>query len=167
MEPELTQRTQSVAGDYAGDEERPLGSFVMLMGAYAAMVVGLSGAVWRSGRRLSEHTGWPDLLLLSIATHKIARLLAKDPVTSPFRAPFARFTGTSGEAEVAEEVRGSGPRKAVGELVTCPFCVGQWVATILAFGLVLAPGPTRLVAGVFTALTGADFLHLAYTKLQS
>jgi hypothetical protein len=31
---------------------------------------------------------------------------------------------------------------------------------------VFAPRATRLVAGVFTALTGADFLHLAYAKAQ-
>jgi hypothetical protein len=27
----------------------------------------------------------------------------------------------------------------MGELLTCPFCLGQWVATGLIFGLVLAP----------------------------
>jgi hypothetical protein len=31
---------------------------------------------------------------------------------------------------------------------------------------VFAPRLTRLVAGSFTALTGADFLHLAYTAAQ-
>ena len=86
--------------------------------------------------------------------------------TSPLRAPFTRFAGTSGEAELAEEVRGSGPRKAIGELVTCPFCLGLWVTTAIAFGLVLAPRPTRLVASILTALTGADFLQFAYDKVQ-
>ena len=167
MELDLTQRIESEAAAYAGGEDRPLGSFVLIMGAYVAVVAGLSGTVWRSGRRLPDRLNWPDLLLLATATHKIARLLAKDPVTSPVRTPFARFSGTSGEAEVAEEVRGRGPRKALGELVTCPYCVGQWVVTGLAFGLVLAPSPTRFVAGMFTALTGADFLQLAFAKLQT
>lgn len=152
---------------YAGDAERPLGSFLAIMGGYGALVVALSGVVRATGRELPERFSAADLALVTVATHKIARLGAKDPVTSPLRAPFTRFAGTSGEAELAEEVRGSGPRKALGELVTCPFCLGQWVATGLAFGLVLAPRPARLVASVFTALTGADVLQLLYAKTQS
>src|SRR6266568_6180594 len=50
------------------------------------------------------------------------RLITKDPVTSPLRAPFTVFEGQEGQAELKEEVRGHGARKAVGELVTCPFC---------------------------------------------
>ena len=49
-------------------------------------------------------------------------------MTSPLRAPFTRFEGASGHAEVAEEVREHGGVKhAVGELLTCPFCLAQWV----------------------------------------
>lgn len=152
---------------YTQGEERPLGSFAALMGAYGAAVAALSAAVRLSGRPLPERLSGSDLALVTVATHKLARLVAKDPVTSPLRAPFTTFAGTSGEAELAEEVRGTGPRKAIGELVTCPFCLGQWVATGFVFGLVLAPRPTRLAASVFTALTGADVLQLAYAKVQS
>ncbi len=152
---------------YAHGEDRPLGSFLALMGTYGVMVGLLAGMVRRGGHRLPERLAWADVALLTVATHKVSRLAAKDPVTSPLRAPFTRFAGTSGEAELSEEVRGTGPRKALGELVTCPFCLGQWVATLLAFGLVLAPRPTRLAAVVFTALAGADFLQLAYAKAES
>ena len=152
---------------YTQGEERPLGSFAALMGAYGATVAALSAAVRVSGRELPERFSGSDLALVTVATHKLARVIAKDPVTSPLRAPFTTFDGTSGEAELAEQVRGSGPRKAIGELVTCPFCLGQWVATGFVFGLVLAPRPTRLAASVFTALTGADVLQLAYAKAQS
>jgi Protein of unknown function (DUF1360) len=79
-----------------------------------------------------------------VATHKCARLLAKDPVTSPPRAPFTAFKGTSAPAELQEEPRGTGLRKAVGELIVCPFRVGQWVATGFVSGLVLRPRATRL-----------------------
>ena len=106
------------------------------------------------------------MLLAGVATHKVARLITKASVTSPLRAPFTRFAGTSGPAELAEEVRGTGLRKAVGELVTCPFCVGEWVATGLTAGLVLAPRATRAVAAVFVELTIADFLQLAYAAAQ-
>ena len=68
--------------------------------------------------------------------------------------------------EVAEEVRGSGLRKAVGELVTCPFCLDQWVATVGIFGLIMAPRPTRAAASTFAVLAGADILQFAYAKLE-
>jgi len=54
----------------------------------------------------------------------------------------------------------------MGELVTCPSCIGQWVTTGLVFGLALAPRATRMVAGTSSALTPADFLHFAYSAAE-
>jgi hypothetical protein len=151
---------------YAQGEERPLGGYLLLMAAYGATALGLSGLVRAGGRGLPERIGAADLALIGVATHKCARLLAKDPVTSPLRAPFTTFKGTSGPAELQEEPRGSGLRQAVGELIVCPFCVGQWVATGFVFGLALRPRATRLVASLFAALTVADFLQLAYSAAE-
>ncbi|RZS91743.1 uncharacterized protein DUF1360 [Motilibacter rhizosphaerae] len=148
---------------YSPDEDRPLGSFLALMGTYAAAVVAGGAVVRASGRELPERISAADLALVSVATHKLSRLITKDPVTSPLRAPFTRFHGAEAPAELDEEVVGTGPRHAIGELVTCPFCVGQWVATGFAFGLVLAPRATRMAAGVLTAVTAADALQLAYS----
>jgi hypothetical protein len=106
------------------------------------------------------------VLLCAGATHRLSRLVAKDPVTSPLRAPFARFEGTTGPAELDEDVRGTGPRKAVGELLTCPFCTGLWIATGLAAGLVFAPRATRLAAGALTSTALADLLHFARVRAQ-
>lgn len=59
-----------------------------------------------------------DVTFCAIATHKLSRLLAKDPVTSPPRVPFTRYAGASGPAELQEDVRGQGAQKTIGELVT-------------------------------------------------
>ena len=118
-----------------------------------------------SSRTIPEPTPW-DVVVIAGATHRLSRLVAKDPVTSPLRAPFARFKGTTGPAELAEEVRGSGLRKAIGELLTCPFCTGMWISTGFAAGLVFAPRPTRLAAGTLTALAASDLLHFARTRIQ-
>jgi hypothetical protein len=151
---------------YRGDEDRPVESFAVLLAVYLTLVVVLGAVVRARGRELPERVTLEDLALVSVATHKVSRLVTKDPVTSPLRAPFARFAGRSADAELTEEVRGTGMRKAIGELVTCPFCVGQWVATALVYGLVLAPRATRLVAATFTALTASDFLHYLYSQAQ-
>jgi hypothetical protein len=159
-------QAQEQKAAYAQGEERPLGGYLLLMAAYGASTLGLSGLVRAGGRGLPERIGVADLALIGVATHKCARLLAKDPVTSPLRAPFTTFKGTSGPAELQEEPRGTGLRKAVGELIVCPFCVGQWVATGFVFGLVLRPRATRLVASLFAALTVADFLQFAYAAAE-
>ena len=105
-------------------------------------------------------------MLVTVATHKLSRMLAKDSVLAVVRTPFTRFQEAAGAGEVHEEVRGHGPRHAVGELVSCPFCLAQWVATGLAFGLVLAPRATRLAAGIFCAVAGSDALQFAYAALE-
>lgn len=163
----LTEWARHEKHAYAGDAQRPLGSLLLITAGYETLVTGLAGLVWMSGRPLPERIAAGDLALMTVATHKLARLLAKAPVTSPLRAPFTRFAGTSGEAELAEQVRGVGARKALGELVTCPFCLGQWVATGLTFGFVLAPRATRLAASAFAALAGSDLLQLLYTKTEA
>ncbi len=89
-----------------------------------------------------------DLALLGLATYRAGRVVAYDRVAEPFRAPVTETVPDefdAGENVVAE---GVGVRKAIGELVSCPTCVGTWVAAGLVYGLHLAPGPTRIFAAI-------------------
>jgi hypothetical protein len=155
------------AATYRQGEDRPLGGYLTVMAVFAALLAGAAGLAGAQRRTLpSTMTPW-DVALLAAGTHKLSRTLSKDAVTSPLRAPFTRYAGTGGPAEVMEDVRGgSGLRHAVGELVTCPFCLDMWIATGFALGLVFAPRLTRLIAGTCGALAGADLLQLAYSLLQ-
>ena len=162
----MEETLQEIRDSYAPNDERPLGGFLAAVGTYGA-VVATGALVARSrGVKLPERVAISDIALIAVATYKVSRLLSKDPVTSPFRAPFTRFAGTTGPAELKEEVRGTGVQKAIGELVTCPFCLGQWVGTGFMFGLVARPRATRAVAAVFAAVAGSDFLQHAYAHLQ-
>src|SRR3954452_10702945 len=108
--------------EYTNGEARPLAGDLGAMGFYLGLVSAAAAAVRASGRELPERIPFGDALLLTVGTSRLARRIAKDPVTSPLRAPFTRFQGASGHAEVAEEVRvHGGARHAVGELLTCPF----------------------------------------------
>lgn len=150
------------AEQYRHGEVRPLGGYVVLLSIYSTIFTTLSLVVRRRGG-LPERIPVGDLALLGVATHKLARLITKDSVTAVVRAPFTTYAEPIGVGEVHEEVRGgSAFRHAAGELVTCPFCIGVWVATVMAFGLVLMPRPTRFVATILSAVTGSDFLQLAY-----
>ncbi|MFL6129931.1 MAG: DUF1360 domain-containing protein [Mycobacteriales bacterium] len=154
------------ADAYRAGQERPLGSYVATMGTYAASVATLVATGALAGRRLPERVSPWDVTLLGVATHKLSRLVAKDTVTAPLRAPFTEFEGSQGQSELREQVRGHGARHAVGELISCPFCLAQWVATGFAAGLVLAPRATRLVAATLTAVTLSDVLQNGYAFLQ-
>src|SRR4051812_11581363 len=137
------------------DQYRPLGGYAALIVAFnGAVAAGLVGAE-RSGR-LPERYALGDLALMSVATYKFSRLISKDRVTSALRAPFTRFQEDSGHGEVEEAARGTGLRRAVGELLVCPDCLGQWVAGGFLAGLVAAPRPTRAVAAMFTVYAAAD-----------
>ena len=163
----VTRAAENEADAYRDGADRPLGGYVVVMATFAALVAGAAGLARATGRRLPDGVGPWDVLLLALATHKVSRTVAKDAVTSPLRAPFTRYKETGGPAEVMEEVRStSGLRHSIGELITCPFCFDVWIATGFTLGLVFAPRVTRLVATTFTAVTGADFLHLLYTKAQ-
>jgi hypothetical protein len=149
-----------------GREDRPLGGYLAVIGIYSAVLAGLTALGRARGVKLPQRVGAGDLALIAVATHKVSRTISKDTVTSPLRAPFTRFQGSSAPGELSEEVRGTGVQKAVGELITCPFCLDQWVATGFAAGLVFAPRTTRWLAATFAARAGADALQFAYAALQ-
>lgn len=155
------------ADEYRQGEQRPLRGYVGAMSAYS-LLVGSAAVVARLlGRHApARFTPW-DVVLIGVATHKVSRLLAKDPVTSPLRAPFVRYEGTAGPAELQEQVREAGGVKhAVGELTSCPFCMAQWVATGFVAGTVLAPRATRVAATTFAVVAVSDSLQLAYAALE-
>ena len=162
------ERVQDLPGfaRHSPQQERPLGGYAVLIGSFAALTGAFGTWIARSGRELPERPSAGDLALITVATHKTSRLIAKDRVTSTARAPFTRFEEDAGPSEVREEARGRGLRRAIGELLVCPYCLGLWVAAAFTAGLIAAPRPTRWIAGVFGALFGSDVLHLAYKKLE-
>jgi hypothetical protein len=154
--------------EYTQGEARPLGADLGAMGVYLSLVGTAATAIRMSGRELPTRIPLGDAVLLTVGTFRLARRIAKDPVTAPVRAPFVSYQGTSGEAEVAEEVREHGGVKhAVGELLTCPFCMAQWVGTGFVLGYVTAPRATRLAALTMTMVAGSDVLQFVYDAIQS
>jgi uncharacterized protein DUF1360 len=148
-------------------EDRPLGGYLGALGAYATGVGGVTLAARALRITAPERVTPFDLALVGLATHKTARILSKDAVTSPLRAPFTVYDEPSGDAELSEHPRkDSHVQHAVGELLTCPFCLAQWVATGFAAGFVFAPRFTRLAALVMSGTAISDFLQLAYAALQ-
>lgn len=161
----IAGRAREQRDRYAGGEDRPLAGYLATMATYSGLVGTLALAARATGRDVPD-LSTAEVIRCAAATQKLSRLLAKDPVTSPLRAPFASYKGTAGPAELQEGVRGRGSRKTVGELVTCPFCTGVWVATGLSAGLVFMPRTARLAIDTLAALAGADLLQYVHALLE-
>ncbi len=151
---------------HAPHQERPLGGYAALMGLFFALCGGFGGWMRATHRSLPDQVATRDLVLISIATHKLARMLSKDRVGSTIRAPFTIFRGDAGHGEVDEAARGRGLRRAIGELLICPYCLAMWISASFLGGIVVSPRPTRLIASAFTVVTAADALQIAYRKAE-
>jgi hypothetical protein len=142
-----------------GMHDHPHGAYSLLSTMY---LTGLSWFASRdlSRRRFGARTRWGDLLLLGVATQQIARTLTTDRVTEPIRSPVTE--GASGDTPT-----GRGIQRALGELVTCKYCVAPWIALGLSAGWVRFPAPTRIACEVLSVAAISDTLNRAYTRLQA
>ncbi|MGH2851427.1 MAG: DUF1360 domain-containing protein [Solirubrobacteraceae bacterium] len=156
----------STARSGLAEDDRPLGSYGVLIGTYSGVAAVFALWLRRSGRPVPDGVRTGDLALVAVATHKGARLLSKDRVTSVVRAPFTRPEEDGAAGEVEEAARGDGFRRAVGELLVCPYCVALWIASGLTGALIVAPRLARGVSFTLTALTISDFLQVAYRKAE-
>lgn len=147
-------------------EHRPLVGYATLTSIFALAFVGSLTAARKRGAPLPERYAAWDVITTAAATQKLARLITRDKVTSSVRAPFVRYKGGRGRGEVVEEPKGTGLRHAVGELLSCPYCMSQWVAAAFGVGMVAAPRLTRLIAYVYSTLALADVFQVGYVAAE-
>jgi hypothetical protein len=155
-----------VAGHSPG-QARPLGGYAMLAGTFLTAATGFGVAFRRSGRELPDHMATRDAVLLTLAAHKAARTLGADRVASAVRAPFTEFQGDAGPGEVHEAARGEGLRRAIGELLVCPFCLGMWMSALFTAMLLVWPRATRWLASVWAIFFGTELLQIVYHRAES
>jgi hypothetical protein len=158
----MSLEVRSLLREYAPSDQAPLAGYGAAITVYA---VGLCAAL-ALARRTRRVPSFMDLVLLGAATHKLSRIVAKDFVTAPLRAPFTRRKAVEGAGEVQDEPRGGPLRRAVGNLLTCPYCLGVWISTALNTVLLLRPAETRLLLRILASDTISDFLHVSYSHLN-
>jgi hypothetical protein len=130
----------------------PYEAYATIAGAFLA---GL-GLVAVLARR-SPPAGALDFVALSAATFKASRTLSRERVASFVREPFVEGDD--------EHPAGEGLQRALGELVTCPRCIGTWVAAGLASSQMVAPRFGRALTWTLGAAAANDFLQGAFTAL--
>ena len=150
------------------DGEQPLQSYTVVAGVFNLLFAVFLLLTKGTGRKLPERgIETRDIVLLGVATHKLSDLIANDAVTSFVRAPFTELQEKTSPKSLDEKPRGTGFRRSIGELLTCKFCMGQWIASFFTYGLVFSPAVTRLIASMFAIVTLSDHLHQTYTALKN
>ncbi len=119
--PDALQATEPLAG--YSDDEQPFEGYAVLTAIFTSALAATLLLAHRRGR-LPTRLDPGDVAGMAFATHKVARLLTKDAVTSFVRAPFVRLEEKRGTNSLEERPRGRGLQRSLGELLSCPECTG-------------------------------------------
>ncbi len=100
-----------------------------------------------------------DFVLLGLSTFRLGRLVAFEHVMEPYRAPFTETVPDQTGAGENVEPKGTGWRRAVGELISCPICMGTWIAAGLVYALQIMPRPTRVFMTIMGTIGLGELFH--------
>ena len=139
------------------DQQASRATKLALMGIFMGSLAAFSA--WTRDRGEHVKVGPFDLAILGLSAYRVGHLLAYERVAAPLREPVTEtIPDASGVGETVV-ARGSGARAAIGELLSCPVCIGTWVAAGLVYGLHLAPRPTRVFLAVMSTTGVADITN--------
>lgn len=141
----------------------PYEAYAAIMGTFVGGL-GLAGVAARALDRNPACQTTLDFVVLSAASFKAARTLARDEVTSFIREPFVEGAAHEGDEDPVET---GDVRQAIGELVTCSRCGGTWAAAGLAVTQILAPRFGRLLTWSLAAAGVNDWLQAGFSALTS
>jgi hypothetical protein len=144
-------------------ERPPYESYATIMAVFGGLLAAAGGTSRLFGRDPACQTTL-DFAVLSAASFKAARTLAKDEVTSFIREPFVRGHAHEGDEEPVDS---GGMHQAIGELVTCSRCVGTWAAAGLVSTQILAPRTGRLLTWSLAAAAVNDWLQAGFAALTA
>ena len=147
------------------DKDVPLAGYLTLMATYAAVFGSLSYLSHKNKKTFVRPKGG-DLVVLTIASYKISRVVTMSFIGSPLRAPFTKRGKSLPGGEVQDESRGEGLQRAVGNLLTCPFCFSVWSSTIVTFGYIFAPRATLQAAYILSMAAADDVLNTSWRALR-
>jgi len=99
---------------------------------------------------------WLDFTILVLASFRLTHLIVYDEIASFLRNPFLTVsyeTDPSGQVIRVVDLKGTGLRRWIGQLLSCHWCVGIWAAlAVVAFYLYVPAGFPVLV---LLAIAGA------------
>ena len=138
---------------------------LVLMGVFFVLYFMAIILAWLLGRLQPFALSWLDAVLLAFATMRMGRMMAFDKIAEPLRAPFTKTVPDRNGAGSIVVPRGEGVRRSLGELLSCPICIGTWIAALFVYGYLVIPAPTRVFVAVLAVIGLAELLHSATEAL--
>jgi hypothetical protein len=109
---------------------------------------------------------WLNFLMLIFASFRLTRLIVYDTLTEFLRRPFHNTVEEvlpDGKTESYIEIKGTGIRYWIGELLSCHWCTGFWSTVIVYSSYLLWP---RYAIPVITILAIAGCASIIQTSLE-
>jgi hypothetical protein len=145
-------------------DDRP--AYEQLLATYTALVGAAAWVLWRRGRPIAVPPP-SETAVMGVAIFKLSRLVTKEKVLRPVREPFVEDVEPGAGSELNSKPARRGLKGAVGELLTCPFCISVWISTALMVLYAVAPRAARLVASAAAATAVADVSQYGFARLRS
>ncbi|QOR67635.1 DUF1360 domain-containing protein [Cytobacillus suaedae] len=111
---------------------------------------------------------WIFLLGFGLASFRLTRLLVFDKITAFIRRPFIdeiEEVAEDGTVVTFIEIKGTGIRKWLGELLSCYWCTGIWCSTFLYLLWVIFPYYIQPVIFILAIAGLAGLIETLNTKL--
>lgn len=107
---EQTQQDPAGVAGQGAEQDRPLGAYATLTGTLLTTAGGFAVWLGRSGIEPPDRIAPSDLALVSVATHKLSRLIARDRTTSGPPSLVFKTTQTRPSPTKPRAVNGSSAR---------------------------------------------------------
>lgn len=107
-----------------------------------------------------------ELLLFVLASFRLTRLFVDDTITEWLRAPFLSYKEHENEDGIVElhlEIKGSGLRAFIGEILSCHWCMGIWSTGLLLAAWEWVPYTEWLL--LLLAISGASAIIRVYLDI--
>jgi hypothetical protein len=161
---EARTRTDTNEQTAAPDGAEPIAGYLAL--AFTFLGLTCAGLVWlRRNKLLLPKPNALDVALIGLGTARLSRLITREKVARPLRAPFT-ITERTERAEVKEHAKGSGMIRAAGELVTCPRCTAIWAAGGLCLVYFASPSAGRFFSLILSSSLISDFANRKFAILN-
>lgn len=130
----------------------------VVFGIFFVMLVGMGTIILETEARIAyTELTMVDFALITLASWRLIRLFVYDHITKFIREQFYDLKKV-GKGYTLEKPK-FGPRRTLADLLTCPWCVGMWVAASVTFFYLLTPYAYYIT--LFLAISAvATFLQL-------
>lgn len=113
------------------------------------------------------HLTFVEVLILGLATVRMARALSFNEIFEWLREPFTKVEPDScgAGADVHPKFE-DGHKAAIGGLLSCPICTGTWSALALLSLWVLVPTYGRYLAYALALAAISEFIHYSMCLME-